>query len=326
VLALALCNVAVWCWAALALHDSPALLGTAQLAYTLGLRHAVDADHIAAIDNVTRNMVNDGKQSSSIGFVFALGHALIVLAGADHAGWMQAHGAVIGAMVSTTFLILIGTLNLVSIGQLVRVWLATRRSRTDGRTDGVPWRPHHDRPAGGGPMSCLLRPCLRLVRSGWTMFLLGMLFGVGFETASEIAVLGTAGAQASAGAAVQTILLFPCLFAAGMITVDSMDGLLMRAAYGWTLVEPMRKLYYNLAISVVSTTVALSIGIVEAVGLFDAACPLASPFLKRISELNGDFGAIGASIIGLFCVGWLLSMAMHRRQATRPTSPVREAA
>jgi nickel/cobalt transporter (NiCoT) family protein len=148
--------------------------------------------------------------------------------------------------------------------------------------------------------------------SSWLMFPLGFLFGLGFETATEIALLGTAAAQASAGLPIWTILLFPCLFTAGMLTVDSTDGVLMLGAYGWALIHPLRKLYYNLTITLVSTLVALLIGGIEALGLLGQAFRLSSPFWRFIDALNDNFGTLGYVIIGVFVAGWLFSVGFYR--------------
>jgi high-affinity nickel-transport protein len=314
---LAVINVAVWAWAAVSLRHSAALLGTAFLAYSFGLRHAMDADHIAAIDNVTRKLMNDGQRPVGVGFFFALGHSAVVIVGAigialatravdHHVESLRATGAVIGTLVSAGFLLVIGLINVVL---LVDIYRAFRRVR-----NGLPLSMDHARHehVHGNLLGRLFRPLFGLVRSSWLMFPLGFLFGLGFETATEIALLGTAAAQASVGLPIWTILLFPCLFTAGMLTVDSTDGVLMLGAYGWALIHPLRKLYYNLTITLVSTLVALLIGGIEALGLLGQALSLTSPFWRFIDALNDNFGTLGYVIIGVFVVGWLISVGVYR--------------
>ncbi|MGH8779872.1 HoxN/HupN/NixA family nickel/cobalt transporter [Paraburkholderia sp.] len=315
--ALALINALAWVWAWMVLRTSPTLIGTAFLAYSFGLRHAMDADHIAAIDNVTRKLMNDGKRPVSVGFFFALGHSLTVVVGAavvalatralsDHFTAFRETGATIGTLVSASFLILIGIVNIVL---LVDIFRAFRRMR-----DG------HDTRDGdlrltqfeGNVLARLFKPLFRLVQSSWLMLPLGILFGLGFETATEVALLGTSAAQASAGLSMWTILAFPCLFAAGMLTIDTTDGILMLGAYGWAFVKPLRKLYYNLTITLISTAVALLIGSIEALGLVSGALSLKGPFWHLIDVVNDNFGLLGFGIVGIFIVGWLVSALLYR--------------
>jgi len=314
---LALINVAVWAWAAITLRHSTALLGTAFLAYSFGLRHAMDADHIAAIDNVTRKLMNDGQRPVGVGFFFALGHSAVVIVGAigialatralsQHFDSMRAMGAVVGTLVSATFLVVIGLINVVLLVDIYRAFKSVRGGHALSADHARHQHVH------GNFLGRLFKPLFGLVRSSWMMFPLGFLFGLGFETATEIALLGTAAAQASEGLPVMTILLFPCLFTAGMLTVDSTDGVLMLGAYGWALVHPLRKLYYNLTITLVSTLVALLIGGIEALGLLAQGLNLTGPFWSLIDNLNDNFGTLGFVIIGVFIVGWLVSVGIYR--------------
>lgn len=322
-------NLAVWIWTVASLGQAWVLLGAALLTYTLGLRHAVDADHIAAIDNVTRNLVNSGRQPVSVGLMFALGHSSVVFIGAMAIGlfassagasgsghgswsWVSNYGGLLSALVSTGFLFLIGALNLTSATRLLRLWWRTRHWPQAQRTAAfetytISTQHHHGRALG-----FLIRPCLRLVHSSWAMFPIGLLFGIGFETATEIAVLAGVGTQASAGMPWHQLVLFPALFAVGMITVDSLDGILMRAAYGWARVTPARKIYYNQLVSLVSTGAALFVGTVEAIGLLDRVVHLHNALWQGLVDLNDDFGVIGTTVIITFCIGAVLSIWRHR--------------
>jgi high-affinity nickel-transport protein len=314
---LALINVAVWGWALIALHHSPALVGTAFLAYSFGLRHAMDADHIAAIDNVTRKLMNDGQRPVSVGFFFALGHSTVVVIGAiaialatrsigHHVESFRATGAVVGTLISASFLLVIGVINAVLLIDIYRAFQRARRGLTPALD------PAHSAQPSGNLLGLLFKPLFGLIRSSWLMFPLGFLFGLGFETATEIALLGTAAAQASAGLPIWTILLFPFLFAAGMLTVDFADGMLMLNAYSWGLVNPLHKLYYNLTITLVSTLAALLIGGIESLGLLSRALNLSGPFWRIVNTLNENFGTLGYMIIGVFIVGWLGSAWFYR--------------
>ncbi|NPT59164.1 HoxN/HupN/NixA family nickel/cobalt transporter [Paraburkholderia elongata] len=315
--ALGLINLFAWAWACVVLRTSPALVGTAFLAYSFGLRHAMDADHIAAIDNVTRKLMNDGKRPVSVGFFFALGHSLMVVVGAvvvamttnalvHHFNAFRETGAMIGTVVSASFLLGIGAVNVVLLADLVR---AFRRMRSGSMQPiGDPRLLQFD----GNLLARVFKPLFRLVRSSWLMFPLGILFGLGFETATEVALLGTSASQASAGFSMWTILVFPCLFAAGMLTVDTTDGILMLGAYGWAFVRPLRKLYYNVTITLISTVIALLIGGIEALGIASQALSLSGPFWHFVDTLNDNFGMLGYAIVGIFIVGWIVSALLYK--------------
>jgi high-affinity nickel-transport protein len=257
-------SLAVWAWALVALHGQPVLLGTAMVAYGLGLRHAVDADHIAAIDNVTRKLMQEGKKPVTVGLFFALGHSSVVLiASAGVAltasvlgarSGLREIGATLGTLVSFGFLWLIALINLLT---LRGVWAAFRRVRATGTYE------HADLDAmlvQGGVAARLFRPLFALMRHSWQMFPLGFLFGLGFETATEVMLLGMSAEQASHGVSLASILLFPAMFAAGMTLVDTTDGALMLGAYGWAFVKPVRKLYYNIIVTLTSAAVAFLVG------------------------------------------------------------------
>ncbi len=231
-------NLLAWLWALTAFHDHPVLLGTALLAYSFGLRHAVDADHIAAIDNVTCKLMQEGKRPVTVGFFFSLGHStIVVLATATVAATAMAFkqqfdefhavGGIVGTLVSTFFLLAIAIMNIII---LVGVYKTFQRVKAGGR---YVEEDLNALLAGRGFLSCLFRPLFAIIRSSWHMYPLGFLFGLGFDTATEIGLLGISAAEASKGLSVWSIMVFPALFTAGMSLVDTTDGILMLGAYGW---------------------------------------------------------------------------------------------
>ncbi|WP_242540491.1 HoxN/HupN/NixA family nickel/cobalt transporter [Trinickia mobilis] len=314
---LLLLNVGAWVWAFIAFRHFPLLMGTAFLAYSFGLRHAVDADHIAAIDNVTRKLMQEGKRPVSVGFMFSLGHSTVVilacvaiaataLALQHKMDSIREIGGVIGTLVSTFFLLSIALINMVVLSS---VWRAFRRVRA-----GQPYV-EDDLDlllANRGLLARIFRPMFRLVTRSWHMYPLGVLFGLGFDTATEIGLLGISAAQASAGLPVWSILIFPALFTAGMSLIDTTDSILMLAAYGWAFIKPIRKLYYNITITLVSVIVALAIGGIEALGLVADQLHLNSRFWAAIGSLNDNFGMLGYFIVGVCAVSWLLSVAFYK--------------
>jgi high-affinity nickel-transport protein len=310
-------NLAAWCWAFIAFHGFPVLLGTAFLAYSFGLRHAVDADHIAAIDNVTRKLMQQGKRPVAVGLMFSLGHSTIVVAGsiaiAATALALQHRidaareiGGVIGTLVSALFLFGIAILNLVVLQSVLRSFMRVRRGEPYVEED-------FDLLLGNrGFLSRLFRPMFNLIRCSWHMYPLGVLFGLGFDTATEIGLLGISAAEASKGLSIASILVFPVLFAAGMSLVDSTDNILMLGAYGWAFVKPIRKLYYNITITSVSVVVALAVGGVEGLGLLVGQFHLTGGFWDLVGKLNDNFGLLGYGIIGLFALSWIFSIAIYK--------------
>ena len=310
-------NGAAWLWALVAFHRYPAVLGTAFLAYCLGLRHAVDADHIAAIDNVTRKLMQEGRRPIAVGLMFSLGHSSIVVLGSlaiaatamkvEHSsGYLQHIGGVVGTAISSGFLFLIGLTNLVVLRSVYRTFLNVRRGGTYVDED-------FDLLLGSrGFLTRIFRPVFRLVRSSWHMYPLGLLFGLGFDTATEIGLLAISAAEASKGLPLWSVLVFPTLFAAGMSLVDTTDNVLMVGAYGWALVNPIRKLYYNLTITAVSVVIAIAVGGVEALGLLGGKLHGQGAFWQGISALNQNFGLLGFAVMGLFAGCWVVSIAVYR--------------
>jgi nickel/cobalt transporter (NiCoT) family protein len=310
-------NVGAWLWAFLALRHFPVLLGTAFLAYSLGLRHAVDADHIAAIDNVTRKLMQEGKQPVAVGFMFSLGHSTIVLLGSVAIAWtaialqhridaVKEVGGLVGTLVSILFLFAIAALNLVVLRSVCRTFLKVRNGEPYVEED-------FDLLLGSrGMLARLFRPMFRLIRRSWHMYPLGLLFGLGFDTATEIGVLGISAAEAAKGLPMLSILIFPALFAAGMCLIDTTDNILMLGAYGWAFTKPIRKLYYNITITSVSVVVALMVGGIEALGLLVGRFHLKGNFWDAVARLNDNFGALGFFIVGLFALCWAASVAFYK--------------
>ena len=312
-------NAAVWTWAFVALAGQPTLLGTAFLAYVLGLRHAVDADHIAAIDNVVRKLMQEGKRPISAGLFFSLGHSLAVtiavavIVGTAFALQGQLHpfkviGAVIGTGTSAFFLLAIAAINLVI---LRGVWRSFRRARR-----GEPVAEHElDRLLSGrGFLARIFRPLFRIVSRSRQMLPIGFLFGLGFDTASEIALFTVAATQASGGMNFATVMIFPALFTAGMTLIDTTDSVLMVGAYGWAFLNPLRKIWYNLTITAISALVALLIGGIEALGLIADKFELGGGFWALIGDLNNGLANFGYLVIGIFVASWIASYLIYRWQ------------
>ncbi len=310
-------NIAAWAWALIAFHAYPVLLGTALLAYGFGLRHAVDADHIAAIDNATRKLMQEGKRPASVGFLFSLGHSTIVIVASvaiavtatalkSRFGALEGIGSVAGTLISSLFLLAIAAMNIVI---LAGVYDTFRQVKA-----GAPYVDEDLNAllAGRGLLARLFRPMFRLIRASWHMYPLGILFGLGFDTATEIGLLGISATQAAQGLSVWSILVFPALFTAGMSLVDTTDGILMLGAYGWAFLKPIRKLYYNMTITFVSVLAALLVGGIEGLGLVGDQLALKGRFWDGIGALNDNFGAIGYLIIGVFVLSWGASMAIYR--------------
>ena len=309
-------NIAVWIWTLIAFAGQPLLVGTAVLAYSLGLRHALDADHIAAIDNVTRKLMQDGERPVTVGLFFALGHSSVVLIASvvialaaksltDQFAAYRDIGGVIGTSASAIFLFLIAAANLVV---LRGVYAAFRRVRNgenvrDEDIDAILQQ--------RGVLARFFRPLFGLVSKGWHLFPIGFLFALGFETASEISLFGLA-ASASHDVSAGSILIFPALFTAGMTLIDTLDGVLMVGAYGWAYQNPVRKLFYNMTITSVSVLVALVIGGIETLALLAGRFQLEGRFWTWIAELNANFGMLGYLIVALFIVSWTVSLIIYR--------------
>jgi high-affinity nickel-transport protein len=324
---LAAANALVWLWVWVAFDGRPALVGTAVLAYGLGLRHAVDADHIAAIDNATRKMMEAGQRPVTLGMFFSLGHSAVVFAltfavavttatFATLMGPFRAFASVVGAGLSMLFLVAIAAANVVTLVSLVHALL---RERGGGGHAG-----HVHEVAAGGIMARLLAPLTRCVTRGWHMLFVGFLFGLSFETASEIGLLGLSASEMMNGLSPWSILAFSALFAAGMSLLDAADGAMMIGVYGWALSRPKRRLVYNIIITALSVFVALLVAGVGVAGLLarhdDGA---GGAFPAGLSDV--DMNTLGYVVVFVFAAAWLIAVMVSRWRA-RPTSAAARAA
>jgi high-affinity nickel-transport protein len=294
-------------------------LGLGVTAYTLGMRHAFDADHIGAIDNVTRKLMSEGQRPLSVGFFFSLGHSTVVfalaallaigirgLSGAveDDSSSLQQATALIGPSVSGFFLLLIGILNLIILVGIVKVFLRMRHGAYDEQQ-------LEDQLNARGFMNRLYGRATRAIRKPWQMYPLGMLFGLGFDTATEIALLATAGtAAAAAGIPFYAILCLPILFAAGMSLLDTIDGAFMNFAYGWAFAKPVRKVFYNITVTGLSVAVALIVGTIELIAVFSDKLSLTGGVWDFVSGIDNNY--VGYAIVGLFVVTWATALAVWR--------------
>jgi nickel/cobalt transporter (NiCoT) family protein len=309
-------NVLVWIWALLTLSDRPVLFGTALLAYTFGLRHAVDADHIAAIDNVTRKLMQQGQRPVGVGFFFSLGHSTVVIllsvavaftasAISTHFESLKAVGSVIGTGISALFLFAIAIVNVLVLVSVYRTFQAVKRGEPFVENDLDVLLNSR------GFFARIFRPLFRLVTRSWHMLAFGFLFGLGFDTATEVALFGISSTQAASGISFSAIMVFPALFTAGMSLIDTTDGVFMLGAYGWAFMKPIRKLYYNMTITAVSVVVAVVIAALETLNLIGDQLGLADGggFWGAIGAINDNFGVLGYVIIGIFALSWVGSIA-----------------
>jgi high-affinity nickel-transport protein len=324
---LAAANIAAWFWAFAAFRDHPVLLGTAILAYSFGLRHAVDADHIAAIDNVTRKFMQEGKPTAAVGLFFSLGHSTVVVAAslliALGAGVLNARfvefkevGGLIGTSMSALFLFAIAIINIFILLAVYRTFQRVKRggSLVEDDLDLLL--------AARGLLGRLFRPLFGFIGSSWQMYPLGFLFGLGFDTATEVGVLGISAAQAQNGLSLWSLLVFPALFTAGMALIDTADSVLMTGAYGWAFVKPIRKLYYNLIITAVSVVIALLVGSIEGLGLVADRLALKGTFWDGVAALNDSFGVLGYLILAIFAGSWILAVLVYRLKGYDRLEPV----
>ncbi len=293
-------------------------VGIGITAYTLGLRHAFDADHIAAIDNTTRKLMTDGQRPLSVGFFFSLGHSTIVfvlaflfafgvgaLAGPvqDDGSTLHEVTGLIGTSVSGVFLYVIGIINLLVLVSVVRVFLRMRRGECDEQELGEQLGPR-------GPMTRLYGRVTRSIKKPWQMYPLGLLFGLGFDTATEIALLFLAAGAAVGGLPFYAILCLPILFAAGMSLLDTIDGAFMNFAYGWAFAKPVRRIYYNITVTGLSVVVALGIGTFQLLSILGEKLSLQGGAWDLI--LGIDMNVLGYLVVGLFVVTWVGALALWR--------------
>jgi high-affinity nickel-transport protein len=314
-------NLACWAWALLAFYGHPALLATALLAWVFGLRHAVDADHIAAIDAVVRKLMQQNRPAMSVGLWFSLGHSTVVVIAsaaivasapglrAVLAAWPR-YGATMGSGVSAAFLFGMACVNARILSDVWQVFRRVRRGETVTQDVSLP---------RAGVIGRLFRPLFGMIGRGWQMYPVGFLFGLGFDTATEIGLLGLSAAQAAHGLAAWRAMVLPGLFTAGMALVDSADCMLMVGAYGWAVRDPLRKIRYNLVITAVSVLVAAVIGGIETIGVLADQGALHGRVWLTVSGWNDRFGALGLGAIGVFVLCWVLSALLFRyRRRAQP--------
>ncbi|MEE6140209.1 HoxN/HupN/NixA family nickel/cobalt transporter [Mycobacterium sp. 050128] len=308
-------------------------IGVGVTAYTLGLRHAFDADHIAAIDNTTRKLMSDGQRPLAVGFFFSLGHSTVVfvlavllatgvkaIAGpvADDSSTLHHYTGLIGTSISGVFLYVIALLNIIVLVGILRVFARLRR----GDYDETELEQQLD---NRGLFNRFLGRFTTSITRSWQMYPIGLLFGLGFDTATEIALLVLAGTSAAAGLPWYAILCLPVLFTAGMCLLDTIDGSFMNFAYGWAFSNPVRKIYYNITITGLSVAVALLIGSIELLGLFATQFGWQGPFWAWLGGL--DLNTLGFVVVGLFVVTWAIALLVWRygriEEKWSPTGSVR---
>ena len=295
----------------------PAMLGLAGLAYTFGLRHAFDADHISAIDNTTRKLLQEGKKPMGVGFFFSLGHSTVVflislalglamtfiVRGVVGGGQLKSVGSLVGTGVSGTFLLLIGLLNLLVLLDIVRVYRRMKRGEFDN--DALTTEL-----SAGGFMSRLFGRFFKLIGSSWQMYPIGFLFGLGFDTSSEVALLAISAGAAAQQLPLVAVLVLPVIFAAGMSLMDTADGAFMAKAYSWAFSNPIRKVFYNLTMTGLSVFVALFVGGVELLQILSGQLNLSGGVWNVIDHLN--FNVMGFIIVIAFVLTWLAAFAVWK--------------
>jgi len=287
------------------------LAGLGVIAYVLGLRHGVDADHIAAIDNTTRKLLQEGEHPFTVGMWFSLGHSTIVVAlivglvaatrsVAASIPALQSVGAILGTAISGTFLLIIGLVNAIIVLGVYRAFQLLKKDRLNAAE-------LDDLLEKRGFMNRYFRPLFKIVKKPWQIYPIGVLFGLGFDTASEVALIGiSVGLGVSTSVPIYYILVLPLMFTCGMVTVDTTDGVTMRVAYGWAFMNPVRRIYYNLTVTVISVLVAWAIGAVELLQVLSSELDLSGGLWNAFNSL--DFETIGFLIVGVFVSSWLISL------------------
>jgi high-affinity nickel-transport protein len=293
-------------------------IGVGLTAYTLGLRHAFDADHIAAIDNTTRKLISDGQRPLAVGFFFSLGHSTVVLALAlllatgikaivgpvqDDSSMLHHYTGLIGTGISGVFLYLIALLNVIVLVGILRLFIRMRHGDYDEAE-------LEQQLENRGLLNRLLGRFTKSITKSWHMYPVGLLFGLGFDTATEVALLVLAGTSAAAGLPWYAILCLPVLFTAGMCLLDTIDGSFMNFAYGWAFSKPVRKIYYNITITGLSVAVALLIGSIELLGLFASQLRWRGPFWDWLGSLN--LNVVGFIVVGMFVLTWAVALLVWR--------------
>ena len=314
-----LLHVVGWGLLLAAAAGQPTILALGGLAYTFGLRHAFDADHISAIDNTTRKLLQDGHKPVGVGFFFSLGHSTVVFlvavalgltvkwivdGVAGDGGLLRSVGGTVGTIVSGGFLLLIGLLNLVILVDIVRVYRRLKSGRYDEESLELDL-------TAGGFMSRIFGRLFRVIRHSWQMYPIGFLFGLGFDTASEVALLAISAGAAAKGIPFLAVISLPLIFAAGMSLMDTADGAFMSKAYSWAFASPVRKVFYNLTVTSLSVFVALFVGVVELAQILIRILDLHGPMFEAVARF--DFiGTAGFVIVGAFVLAWVGAFAIYK--------------
>ena len=313
-----LLHVAGWGLLLAAAAGQPTILALGGLAYTFGLRHAFDADHIAAIDNTTRKLLQDGRKPVGVGFFFSLGHSTVVFivaaalgltvkwivdGVAGNGGQLRIAGG-LGTVVSGAFLVLIGILNLVILLDIVRVYRRLKAGGYDDQSLQLDL-------TAGGVMSRIFGRLFRVINHSWQMYPIGFLFGLGFDTASEVAILAISAGAAAKGLPLVAVIALPLIFAAGMSLMDTADGAFMAKAYSWAFTSPIRKVFYNLTMTSLSVFVALFIGGMELMQTLIRALDLRGGVFSAIAGFD-LIGRAGYLIVGVFVVAWVAALLIYK--------------
>src|SRR6266446_1359644 len=308
-------------WGLLLLYGAshPGFLALGGLAYTFGLRHAFDADHISAIDNTTRKLLHSGRRPVGVGFFFSLGHSTVVFLIAialglavkwvvqgmvSDTGELRSLGGAVGTLVSGGFLILIGVLNLLVLLDIVRVYRKMQRGEYD--RDGL----EHELMTGG-LMTRMFGRIFRIIDHSWQMYPVGFLFGLGFDTASEVALLAISAGAAAQGLPFGAVISLPLIFAAGMSLMDTMDGAFMSRAYSWAFASPIRKVFYNLTITSLSVFVALFVGVIELLQILIDVLKLHGGIFDAVANFD-LFGSDGFVIVAVFVIAWGAAFVIYK--------------
>jgi high-affinity nickel-transport protein len=299
----------------------PVLAGLGLVAYVLGLRHGVDADHIAAIDNTTRKLLQEEKRPLTVGTWFSLGHSTIVVgmivalvvatkAVTGSIPALQSAGAIIGTLVSGVFLCIIGLINVIIVLDVYGIFNKLRQGKlNESQLESALNKK--------GFLNRYFGKLFKIVEAPWQIYPVGVLFGLGFDTASEIALIAiSVGVGVSFGVPLWMVIVLPLMFACGMVLVDTSDGIFMRLAYGWAFLKPIRKIYYNLTMTIVSVLVAFLIGGIELIQALSRELSLTGGFWNWINNLN--FEAMGIGIVAIFVISWLISIAYYRHRGFEP--------
>ncbi len=309
-------NGSIWILILVFSRSYPLLLGLAALSFGFGLRHAVDADHIAAIDNTTRKLMHDGQRPVAVGFFFSLGHSLVVIAlsiaVAISASFVQHNlpafkeaGSLIGTTISSLFLLVIGLINLLAFIEIFSVWRGVIKGKKPLKDEAL-----EEILENRGFIIRILKPLLKTLSHSHQMFIVGFLFGLGFDTATEIGLLSISAATSVNGLPIWMVILLPLAFTAGMTLVDTLDGILMLGAYGWAYVKPIRKLYYNMNITFISVVTALFIGGVEGLKIISEKTGINGSIFGLVNKI--EFNHLGYFIIGAFLLSWIISIAIYK--------------